>query len=205
VEADTSSSADQIPRDTEYFIIDGAFNPRYGWVNSTDGTTKHWMAIKGVAPEMETAMGGPVTASPTATDAPTAVSTVAASSPSKDSGPEDYWQALSPHPETRCDIQVPEGVSFVIVNGSTGRGRTALAAGFLPSPPHPRPASNASNDPSITTEKFYSANNSWGTDTILFMRELDPTVRYTLSLQPAQGDQGNVGIHSITYLYGLAP
>lgn len=166
-------------------------------MNHTTNTSASWKVLKGVTDTMH-AMAG----------SPTAASTAPVSSPSKDSGPEDYWQAISPDHETRCDIPVPDGASFVIVNGTTGPNRATLQVDILPLPPTTRGPAGWENDSDSNTESFHSANNTWAADAILFMRELDPTVRYTVSLQPdslGTASGGELGIHSITYLYGLDP
>ncbi|BEI80775.1 hypothetical protein CcaverHIS002_0113040 [Cutaneotrichosporon cavernicola] len=211
------SSVDQIPQDTEYFVINGALNPRLRWVNQDQSAANLWKVHNGVAdvliPTSGNAPGGgggggnagnaggaggatrPL-ASPVQT-----VSGPTTSSPAKDSGPQDYWQAISSNPGTYSEIPIPNGVSFIMINGTTGPGRTKLQAQILPLPP----SQNTST--SDGTESFNSANNSWATDTILYLRELDPTVRYNLTLSPfptTSNETATVGIHSITYWYGTS-
>ncbi|BEJ17670.1 hypothetical protein CspHIS471_0610710 [Cutaneotrichosporon sp. HIS471] len=204
------SSVDQIPQDTEYFVINGALNPRLRWVNQDQSAANLWKVHKGVAdvliPITGSAPGGGAgnagnAGGPTKTMATPAqtVSGPTASSPAKDSGPEDYWQAISSNPGTLSEIPIPNGVSFIMINGTTGPGRTKLQAQILPLPP----SHNTST--SDGTESFNSANNSWATDTILYLRELDPTVQYNLTLSPfptTSNETATVGIHSITYWYG---
>ncbi|CAK9784694.1 hypothetical protein CC85DRAFT_282880 [Cutaneotrichosporon oleaginosum] len=186
------TSADQIPRVTEYFITDGALNPRLTWENHTTDPSARWRVQKGVADVME------VAASPI----PTATATQPLTGPVRDSGPSAYWQAVSASNDTSCRLTVPAGTSFLVINGTTGLGRGVLAAEFQPLPPLPRGRSNETPS-DIASEQFNSANSSWAADTILYVRELDPTVQYNLSVRSAASEKGNIGIHSITYFYGL--
>ncbi|GMK57434.1 hypothetical protein CspeluHIS016_0402680 [Cutaneotrichosporon spelunceum] len=275
----TNYSVDQIPRVTEFFVINGAINPRLRWVNETN-----WQVVKGVGAQgysplpgpgdtagsgnesgghssahaatftdhaagagapatfTENAAGSGVPATPTGAGTATApiastvaFSTVAAtftenaagsgvpatppgagtatvavatsapapvpSSPSKDSGPEDYWQVISPHFSTKCEIPIPDGTAFIIINGTTGLSRTKLDVQINPPPP-----SHGSSNGIV--ESFDSANSVWATDTILYLRELDPSVHYNVTLSPHPSEAfwiNTVGLHSITYLQGLEP
>lgn len=196
----TSTSVDLIPKSTEFFITNATLNPRLTWTNDTTNPSHRWNAQKGVADPPFTVAGAPGGASltPAASPAPTAAASTAATSgtgPSKDSGPEDYYQARAIGSEPAVDIPIPDGTSFIVINGTVGPQRTALRTEITPAPP------NWDN----STARSANASNVWSADTVLYIQELDPNVRYIVKLQAY--DLGSmtptIGLHSITYYSGL--
>lgn len=182
------------------FVQNGTLNPRHKWTNNPRAgeEASKWVVRKGVS-DMETVTATQPTASAAATAASSAG--VTGGGPSKDSGTEDYYQAVGSSQDTTVEITIPDGTSYIVVNGTTGPQRTTLSVVLMPSPPNFRPFSTQSGG-----ELSNNASNPWAADTVLFMRELDPTVRYTMNLMSSLFTSGpTVGIHSITYYYGLAP
>lgn len=181
-----STSLDMIPRVTEFLVQNGTLNPRLQWTNDQYNSSHVWKVRKGIS-DLEVVTATQPTAGATATGGVTP--------PAKDSGVEDYYQVVSSSSSNKCGIPIPDGTSLVIINGTTGLHRTSLIAEFMPLAPNSRSDSG--------TDFLNNASNPWAADTVLYMRELDPTVRYGLTLSSDSND-GTIGIHSITYYYGLA-